>query len=48
MARIAVFDVRGEKCEVHFQRHTGEWINLYEGDIARCLAFIEENDQWFQ
>jgi hypothetical protein len=48
MARITLFDVRGEKCEAGFQRHTGQWLNLYEGDLTECLAFIEENDQWFQ
>ncbi|RXZ79440.1 hypothetical protein EBB07_22955 [Paenibacillaceae bacterium] len=48
MARITLFDVRGEKCEAAFQRHTGQWASLYEGDITGCLYFIEENDQWFQ
>ncbi|WP_025690678.1 hypothetical protein [Paenibacillus zanthoxyli] len=48
MARITLFDVRGEKCEAAFQRHTGQWVSLYEGDILECLGFIEENDQWFQ
>ncbi|CAM4410711.1 hypothetical protein L1N85_21440 [Paenibacillus alkaliterrae] len=48
MARITLFDTQGKLCEVDWQRHTGQWMNLYEGDIAGSLAFIEENDQWFQ
>ncbi|MFB5762945.1 hypothetical protein [Paenibacillus medicaginis] len=48
MARITLFDVRGEKCETGFQRHTGQWVSLYEGNLTECLTFIEENDQWFQ
>ncbi|MBT2289052.1 hypothetical protein J7E73_07875 [Paenibacillus albidus] len=31
MARITLYDVRGEKCEAGFQRHTGQWISLCEG-----------------
>lgn len=47
MARITLFDVRGDQCETAFQRHTGEWVSLYEGNVTECLEFIEENDQWF-
>jgi hypothetical protein len=48
MARITLYDIQGDKCEADYQRHTGQWINLFEGGITVCLAFIEENDQWFQ
>ncbi|MNC24297.1 hypothetical protein D3C75_723500 [compost metagenome] len=47
MARITLFDVRGGQCETAFQRHTGEWVNLYGSDITECLSFIAENEQWF-
>ena len=48
MARITLFDVRGEQCEAAFQRHTGQWVSLFEGSVTECLSFIDENDQWFQ
>jgi hypothetical protein len=48
MARITLYDTLGNTCEADYQRHTGQWMNLYEGNITDCLTFIEENDQWFQ
>ncbi|MNH95487.1 hypothetical protein D3C73_481360 [compost metagenome] len=48
MARITLFDTQGDKCEAAFQRHTGQWVSLYEGNVTECLGFIEENNQWFQ
>lgn len=47
LARITLFDKHGEKCEAGWQRHTGQWINLFKGDMIGCLVFIEENEQWF-
>lgn len=47
MARITVYDTHGNTCEADYQRHTGQWMNIYEGGITSCLAFIEQNDQWF-
>ncbi len=47
MARITLFDTHGDKCEAAFQRHTGQWVSLYEGSVTECLGFIEENNQWF-
>ncbi|WP_151736775.1 hypothetical protein [Paenibacillus tengchongensis] len=29
MARITLFDVRGDQCEAAFQRHNGQWVALY-------------------
>ncbi|MFB6367806.1 hypothetical protein ACFCP7_27990 [Paenibacillus elgii] len=48
MARITLFDTIGETCEADYQRHTGQWANLFSGNITECLSFIEENEQWFQ
>lgn len=47
MARITLYDTQGNACEVDYQRHTGQWMSLHEGDVANCLTFIEENEQWF-
>lgn len=47
MARITLYDVQGDNCEADYQRHTGQWLNLYEGSFTDCFAFIEENEQWF-
>ncbi len=47
MARITLFDVGGEKCEVNWQRFSGEWISLSEGNLAECLEYIEKNDDMF-
>lgn len=47
MARITLFDILGEKCEVDWQRHTGQWLNLFIGSITECLDFIERNEQRF-
>jgi hypothetical protein len=47
MARITLFDSRGDQCEVNWQRHTGQWLNVFEGNIGSCLAFIEEDEYWF-
>ncbi|WP_438496824.1 hypothetical protein [Paenibacillus sp. IHBB 3054] len=44
MARITLFDERGDQCETAFQRHTGQWVRLYESNLAECLSFIEDND----
>jgi len=33
MARITLYDTEGNRCEADYQRHTGQWIHLYEGDI---------------
>lgn len=48
MARITLYDAHGNRCQADWQRHTGQWFNLFEGDIAQCLVFIEGNEQWFQ
>lgn len=48
MARITLYDTHGNTGEVDYQRHTGQWMNLYEGNISDCLTFIEVNDQGFQ
>jgi hypothetical protein len=48
MARITLYDTLGNTCEADYQRHTGQWMNLYEGNITDCLTFIEENNQRFQ
>jgi len=42
MARITLYDTLGNTCEADWQRHTGQWTNLYEEDIAECLIFIEK------
>lgn len=46
MARITLYSGQGQTCEADWQRHTGQWMNLYVGDIDGCLNFIEENDQF--
>ncbi|KZE74390.1 hypothetical protein AV654_29310 [Paenibacillus elgii] len=48
MARITLYDNQGNRCEADWQRHTGQWVNLFSGNITECLSFIEENEQWFQ
>lgn len=48
LARITLFDVFGEKCEADYQRHNSQWMSLFAGNLAGCLAFIERNEQWFQ
>lgn len=48
MARITLYDAQGNRCEADYQRHTGQWLNLFEGNITECLTFIEENSQLFQ
>lgn len=48
MARITLYDTRGDKCEADYQRHTGQWINLFSGNVTDCLAYIEQNVQSFQ
>ena len=48
MARITLYDTRGDKCEADYQRHTGQWINLFSGNVTHCLAYIEQNVQSFQ
>ncbi|SCW80278.1 hypothetical protein SAMN04487970_105121 [Paenibacillus tianmuensis] len=45
MARITLFDTIGETCEADYQRHTGQWVNIFSGNITECLSFIEENEQ---
>lgn len=47
MARITLFDAEGEKCTADWLRHTGQWYNIYEGNLEECLNFIEDNEQWF-
>jgi hypothetical protein len=47
MARITLYDAQGDKCEVNWQRYTGQWISLTEGNLADCLDYIEENDDMF-
>ena len=46
-ARISVFDAKLTECTADWQRHTGQWISLYEGTLQECLMRIEEND-WFR
>lgn len=48
LARITVYDTRGERCEADWQRHTGQWMSIFQGNITECLAFIEQNEQWFE
>ncbi|WP_010500076.1 hypothetical protein [Paenibacillus elgii] len=48
MARIILYDAAGDKCEASWQRHTGQWINLFTGNITECLSFIEKNEYWSQ
>jgi hypothetical protein len=45
---ITLYDVQGNRCEADYQRHTGQWLNLFEGNLTECLTFIEENNQLFQ
>jgi hypothetical protein len=47
MARITLYDIRGEKCTADWQRHTGQWYSINEGNFADCLNFIEEEDNYF-
>jgi len=47
MARITLFDAKGEQCTADWLRHTGQWYKIYEGSLDECLKFIEDNQQWF-
>ncbi len=48
MARITLYDASGNTCEADWQRHTGQWMSLYNGGMDECLHFIEQNEQLFQ
>ncbi|MFT9493994.1 hypothetical protein [Anaerosolibacter sp.] len=42
LARITLYDNKGEKCTADWQRHTGQWYPVHEGDLKDCLKYIEE------
>jgi hypothetical protein len=46
LARIMIRDGKGEKCRLDWQRHNGQWMDLKEGTLEKCLKFIED-DEWF-
>ena len=46
-ARITLLDTQGEKCTTDFQRHNNQWMTVYDGTLAECIANIEEDDVWF-
>ena len=47
-ARITLNDVSYTKCTVDWQRHNNQWMTLYEGTLAECIANIEEDEGWFR
>ncbi|MFQ6094115.1 MAG: hypothetical protein ACE5OR_15840 [bacterium] len=47
LARITLYDKKGDKCTVDWQRHTGQWITLHEGSLDECLQFIRDDKTWF-
>ena len=46
-ARITLNDVRGDDCSADWQRHNDQWITLYNGTLAECLNYIENDGAWF-
>ncbi|MBD2862446.1 hypothetical protein [Paenibacillus oceani] len=47
MARFTLQDSRGEKCEADYQRHTGQWVNLFTGNMMESLSFVEQKNNGF-
>jgi hypothetical protein len=37
LGRITLYDSIGENCTADWQRHTGQWITLYEGNLEDCI-----------
>jgi hypothetical protein len=47
LARITLYDKRGDRCTGDWQRHTGQWISLHKGSLNECLKFIQDDNSWF-
>lgn len=47
LARITLYDKKGDTCTVDWQRHTGQWITLHRGALDGCLQFIQDDKTWF-
>jgi hypothetical protein len=48
LGRITLHDANGEKCTTDWQRHNGQWISLYNGDLENCIKYMyQEGSAWF-
>jgi len=48
LGRITFYDTKGDKCTADWQRHSGQWITLYEGNLENCIKFMDqEGCTWF-
>lgn len=47
LARITLYDIKGDNCTADWQRHTEQWYSIYEGHLEGCLKFIEEAGHYF-
>lgn len=47
MARITLFDNKGSKSALDWQRHTGQWIRIFKGSLNECLHHIESHKNMF-
>jgi hypothetical protein len=47
LARITLFDKKGDRCTADWQRHTGQWISFHRGSLNECLKFIQDDKVWF-
>lgn len=43
-ARITLYDRNGMDCTADWQRHTGQWIDLTNGTLKKCLEYIDGDD----
>ncbi len=47
-ARITLFDKKGDRCTLDWQRHNGQWATILEDSLDECLKFIQDDESWFQ
>lgn len=47
-ARITLNNAAATDCTTDWQRHNGQWMSLYSGTLQECLAYVENNDEWFE
>ena len=46
-ARITVLAPNGDKCTADCQRYNDQWMSIFSGTLAECIAHMESDDGWF-